>query len=112
MGKLLIPISLTFFGGGEGAGGFDGTRGSRRQHRQEKAKRQQGKRPKSNKAQNAQFGAVAAKLKLTPKQKRNLHDDLKKTEAMGRNELLEHAEAMFNKQKEKGKRKWSKKNKN
>lgn len=74
-------------GGGGGRGGFRGTRGGKRQH---------GRTPMNNQAQNAQTNAVASKLKLTPAQKRVLHDYIS-GQGYGYQEILEIAKELFDK---------------
>ena len=52
--------------------------------------------PRNNKAQNKQTGSIAKKLKLTPKQQRELHD-LIHGQNWGYQEILDFAKSWFNK---------------
>ncbi|MCL2703243.1 MAG: hypothetical protein FWE91_06515 [Defluviitaleaceae bacterium] len=85
--KLLIPINLSFFGGG-GGGGFRGSRGSGR--------RQQGNSPMNNQAQNRQFRAVVSELGLTKNQSQQLHREIS-GRGYGYQEIKDIANGMFGK---------------
>ena len=85
---VLIPLSLTFFGGG-GGGGRGGFRGARRLGR-----RQQGNTPMNNSRQNAQFNAVVRALGLNKDQQRELHDAIS-GRGFGFREILDLARDMF-----------------
>ena len=74
-------------GGGFGGGGFRGTRGG-------KSSKQQRGTPRNNQAQNRQTNDIAHKLKLSPKQQRELHD-LIHGQNMGYQEILEYAKEWF-----------------
>lgn len=67
--------------------GFRGTKGGRRQH---------GKTPMNNQTQNAQTKAIANQLKLTPAQRRILHEEVT-GRGYGYQEILEIAKELFGK---------------
>ncbi|MFV0425212.1 MAG: hypothetical protein ACK5K7_06630 [Bacilli bacterium] len=59
-------------------------------------RKQKGKIPMNNQAQNKQTNDVARELKLTPKQARELHDEVS-GEGYGYHEILQIAKDMFDK---------------
>ncbi|MCL2874267.1 MAG: hypothetical protein FWE29_04965 [Defluviitaleaceae bacterium] len=85
--KLLLPMTLSFFGGG-GGGGFrrrsrdrdESDRGGRHNSR-ELGRRQHGNTPMPNDRQNPQVDAAARSLgvRLTRAQRREVHDIISRT---------------------------------
>ena len=83
--RFLIPLSLSFFGGGGGRYGRGGFHNARQQGR-----KQHGNTPMDNQSQNKQIDAAAQYLgiKLTPQQRDRVHREVG-GQGLGFKELVE-----------------------
>ena len=92
MMRALIPLTLSFFGGGGGGGG--GGSGGGFQTGRRAGRRQQGRTPMNNQAQNRQFNDVVRELGLTRSQAQRLHQEIS-GQGLGFWDIMQVARDMF-----------------
>jgi len=83
---IFIAINLSFFGGGNGGGGFRSNR--------QLGRRQHGNTPMNNQRQNEQTEAISRRLGLNKDQQRELHD-MVTGQGLGFQEILQLAIDLF-----------------